>query len=597
MGLGPITVGIIADMSKFASEAQKGFTDALPKLDLSAKHLGRMAGEAITTGVKVGLVALGATITASIAGAAYAFASFSKEGIGLADALSDSAQGLGVSSSALLLFREAAVQAGADVSALENAMAKFNIKLGDAKLGSDEAIKAFSQIGVSIQQLQALSPEAAFQLVANALGRVQDSSIRASYAMDIFGKSGAPIAKAMGAIGEKTQELESYWKSLGATITSEEINSTGAIADRMDLIHDGLSRFKVLLAAQVAPLLAASVSFLEDAVKEVGGLEAASKKFFTTFVDVAAMIAAVAQTFYGIGLLIESAIKLAGAFGARMTWAAAQIAGGMEIAFGKAMQWVNEFLAELAGGMSDLVDGIGGFFSNMLGQIGMKMVGMLNTIVDSWNWWVGKTGLGTTATYFTYTAVDSAGYQPNRHIETDIEASLRLTAKQFEEMAVGGIDLIEASQRAMDENTMWEESGQALNDAVDAFSAVFANGPGSWSSQVRDIVGKLTSDAKKDSGKKTNQQLIDERNAWQNNIGSGVAASPRAGVNLPGSVSNNLNSGYGSDTPNVVFNQTYQNGITAHQVKKTVQESLPMITAAVQKKVAAGGNYRREIQG
>ena len=47
--------------------------------------------------------------------------------------------------------------------------------------------------------------------------------------------------------------------------------------------------------------------------------------------------------------------------------------------------------------------------------------------------------------------------------------------------------------------------------------------------------------------------------------------------------------------PTVNFYEAYQSDVTAQQVKHSVKASIPMITAAVQKKVSSVGDYRREI--
>ena len=310
MGLGPITVGITADISKFASEAKKGFSDALPEIDLSAKHLGRMAGEAITTGVKVGLVAIGAAVAAGLAGATYAFTSFVSQGLSLADSLADTSQKLGVGSSSLLLFGEAAKQTGTDVEAVQTSMSKLNIKIGEALTGNDAAVASFNSLGISIGALQAAAPEQRFQMVANALGQIPDAAIRAAAATDIFGKSGANIVASLGEISAKSQELSQYWIQMGAVITAEQINAAGKIQDKFDLVHAGMDRFKMLLASEIAPYLAFMVDSLEDSVKKTGGLGEAAKETGSIFGHVVGVIAMVAQGLYGVGKIIGAIVKL-----------------------------------------------------------------------------------------------------------------------------------------------------------------------------------------------------------------------------------------------------------------------------------------------
>ena len=52
---------------------------------------------------------------------------------------------------------------------------------------------AFDALGLSAEQFKGLSPEQQFQLVANALGGVEDASTRAALAQDVFGKAGTSL--------------------------------------------------------------------------------------------------------------------------------------------------------------------------------------------------------------------------------------------------------------------------------------------------------------------------------------------------------------------------------------------------------------------
>lgn len=78
----------------------------------------------------------------------------------------------------------AANQSGVDVETLTGAVRKLTITIGNADA------KPFEAIGLSLKELQGLTPEKQFKLVAERIGEIPTAAGRASAAMKVFGKSG-----------------------------------------------------------------------------------------------------------------------------------------------------------------------------------------------------------------------------------------------------------------------------------------------------------------------------------------------------------------------------------------------------------------------
>lgn len=592
MGLGPITVGIIADMSKFASEAKKGFTDALPEIDLSAKHLGRMAGEAITTGVKVGMVAIGATIAAALAGATYAFTSFTQQGLALADTLADTSAKLGVSSPALLLFGEAARQTGTDVDAVQTAISKLNIKIGEAMLGNAGAVDSFAQLGISLSALQASSPEQRFQMVADAIGRIPDAAIRAAVATDIFGKSGQNIFASLGEISAKSLELTQYWIDMGAVITDAQIQAAGGIQDRIDLMHSGLDRFKMLLAAEMVPLLAVALDWMENLVISAGGMAPAAEIAGQWMEVLAGYIVDAAQYLSGLGYILVGMGEIAENFTEAWKFASDNLSLFIQIAVGKSIKIFGTFVNFAWEQLTMLASKIPSLFDNVAQNIVFALFPVFKWMSKAFSILKAAAEGGWNAIFPSFEKGGSVNIDTTKNVVGE-------ALKDY------GDKLSETASRKLEEslnaNPLMKGVGDTFNKGLSSIGAVLAGGDGRWSDQLRaDLAAKKAEGTNEPSVAvnqlaKSNQQLINERAAWQSQYMQTGSAPPRAGVNLPSNVSNNLNSGYGYDQP-VQVNQVFQSGVTKQDLARTAQTIQRETVAAVQKKVAAGGNYRRELQ-
>ncbi len=96
----------------------------------------------------------------------------------------------GMSSEALSVWIHAAKMSGADAGTVETAYRGLVQQMSAAVGGSREAERAFSDMGLSISELMAMSPDASFKAVANAIAAIPDPVDRAAAALEIYGRAG-----------------------------------------------------------------------------------------------------------------------------------------------------------------------------------------------------------------------------------------------------------------------------------------------------------------------------------------------------------------------------------------------------------------------
>src|SRR5687768_16570562 len=100
---------------------------------------GKAAFGAITTTAKGTLPVLQAFVPLLGVASAAGFASFVAGAVNSAAALGDQAEQLGVNVEKLQAYRFAATQSGAAASDMDRALAKFNVTLGEAARGNEDA--------------------------------------------------------------------------------------------------------------------------------------------------------------------------------------------------------------------------------------------------------------------------------------------------------------------------------------------------------------------------------------------------------------------------------------------------------------------------
>ena len=207
--------------------------------------------EGFSAGAKVSLGAVAVAFTAS-----------AREAINFADKINDVAKANEMSVQSVLRMSQALSTNGGNADDAGKLMASFSNKIDEAAEGSDKAQKAFTKIGVSIQDLKTLSPQELFEKTIKALAGVEDTTKRNALAMDMFGRAirGVDI-KGMADEFENTKN-----KFAGSDETFKKI---GDSVDRLDRFFLNL---KVSLADRLAPAFEYVTKAMENWQKKSQGI-------------------------------------------------------------------------------------------------------------------------------------------------------------------------------------------------------------------------------------------------------------------------------------------------------------------------------------
>lgn len=118
----------------------------------------------------------------------------------------------GIAVSSLNILGKAFEDNGVSSSKVGKSMNNMQRRIFELSKGMGDAKEAFDLMGLSHQELMALSPEEQFALISKKLAEIEDPARRSAFAMDIFGKSGAelmPLFKNGGAIDDAKASLGS----------------------------------------------------------------------------------------------------------------------------------------------------------------------------------------------------------------------------------------------------------------------------------------------------------------------------------------------------------------------------------------------------
>lgn len=194
--------------------------------------LSGMASQAAS--VKGAMTALVATVTSG------AFLQMGRQALDAAGSLGELAAQTGASAKALQAYKFIALENGVSNEQMQKGFAQLTKRLGEAKLGSDKMIEAFSAVGISGAQLATMTTDQAMLKIADAMSRIQDPAKRAALEIQLFGRAGQALdpilTQGSAAIEEQTRKLQ----EMGVIMDDAMIAKADDAADKMAMLEEVL---------------------------------------------------------------------------------------------------------------------------------------------------------------------------------------------------------------------------------------------------------------------------------------------------------------------------------------------------------------------
>lgn len=241
-------------------------------------------------GVNGALAGLGAGL--SIAG----LTAFVKSSIDAADALNDIAKRTGVAATTIGGIGFAAKQAGGDLEGAAQAFRAFNKIISEALGGNREAIDNFGKLGISLRDLQTLSPDQLLGKAADAFQSFADGAEKAAGAQVFFGKGAASVAGLLDEGGASLQRNIEYYKRYSG-VTDDLVRASDEFNDSLTKLSLLNRSFGNYLASALLPSLQNLADYLLDARENSNAFETAAQGVADTIKALAKFAVSGATTF------------------------------------------------------------------------------------------------------------------------------------------------------------------------------------------------------------------------------------------------------------------------------------------------------------
>lgn len=235
-----------------------GVSDQLTKGLRAAEQRLKAFGEGLRS-IGTKLAAIGGAALTALFGTAKTFAD-------MGDALDEVSARTGVSVETLSEWGFAAELAGADLETLEAGIRKMQKTIAESIGGSKSAADALAQLGLAVADIAGLSPEQQFRLLADRISQVEDPTLRAAAAMEIFGKSGTRLLPLMAEGAQGLAQFQEQARALGLTISTQAAKEAATLADALDTVGKVIKQAVFSIGSALAPTITDLASGVTRAV-------------------------------------------------------------------------------------------------------------------------------------------------------------------------------------------------------------------------------------------------------------------------------------------------------------------------------------------
>ncbi len=266
-------------------------------LKLARKKL-KVFGESIRNlGMK--MVSISSAVIAPLAGSAKLFSS-------MGDQVAKMSKRTGLSVETLSELKFVASQTGTEFESLEMGFRRMQRSIYDAGRGLSTATDALSDLGLRFEDLDGLSPEQQFKLLAERIGALKDPTKRAAIALTLFGRTGTNLLPMFKLGADGIEELQNQARALGLTMSGKDAKAAEDFTDTLDKLWKVVKMATFNIGAALAPALGRIAETITKIAVRLNSWIKRNRQLIVNIAKIAAIIVATGGALIAFGTIISS---------------------------------------------------------------------------------------------------------------------------------------------------------------------------------------------------------------------------------------------------------------------------------------------------
>jgi hypothetical protein len=252
--------------------------------------------------VGVGLIGIGAAITGPLAASAGVFAQMGSK-------IYDMSKRTGISAEKLTELGYAANQTGTDLDTFEGVIKRMQKSIAGIADESEGTTGSLDKLGISFEDLAGKSPDQQFEIIAAALNKIEDPTLKAAAAMSVLGKSGTAILPMI----DELASLQARARELGVVMTTEDAKAADKFGDILSDLWAQLKRVNFLVGEAVGKFLQPYAEAATRVMKTIIDWVKEHQKLVGAIAAVGVVLVAAGAAFVVLGTVITSVGVVLGA--------------------------------------------------------------------------------------------------------------------------------------------------------------------------------------------------------------------------------------------------------------------------------------------
>jgi len=253
-------------------------------------------------------IALGNLVAQGISSAISGLTDFMSSTISAGDEIDKNSQRANMSTDTYQEWAHVLELGGGSASSLTTATKTLSNVITDAGNGSASASEKLNSIGLSYEQIAALSPEEQFEAVVYALADMEEGSERTAAAQDLLGRAGMDLIPTLNSGKDAIEEMRTEAHDLGLVLSEDTVAASAAFNDSLTNLKGAVTGIAGNLMGELMPslqgitdALTGLVSGTMDADEAVSMMSEGVSELLSTVTD---------MLIEGIPMLLDMATQL-----------------------------------------------------------------------------------------------------------------------------------------------------------------------------------------------------------------------------------------------------------------------------------------------
>lgn len=239
------------------SAKDSNFTSTFTQGEKTASSFGSAIGKGLQTAGKVGVVAIAAVGTATVA-AGKSIWNLASDTAKYGDHVDKMSQKIGISADSYQKWDYVMQRAGTSIDSMKMGMKTLSKQ---AVKGSD----SFKKLGISQEQLKNMNQEQLFAATIKGLSGMEEGTERAALASELLGRAGSDLGPLLNEGTDAIQEQMKMAEKYGMVMSDDAVKASADFEDALTTLKMAGDGLKNKLGASVLPFITKGIYALSDA--------------------------------------------------------------------------------------------------------------------------------------------------------------------------------------------------------------------------------------------------------------------------------------------------------------------------------------------